>query len=150
MGTYSEYDEFLAAADKDDRVGDHDFMVGEVLAETWPSGDPRLKVKGALLTANNAKADITWSPPPPAAVLKDQATTMEGGKRKAIASAIRFAKNLAEDYGRTVEGLKVGDVLRVKVVKNKEGFIRIVALLPKSQIGQKSTETGVAASSIPF
>jgi hypothetical protein len=139
---YGEYDSFLQEADKDDRVGDHDFMVESVDESYWPSGDPRFEVRGVLTTAHNASVRHTWSPPPAAAVLKETGGSMDGNKKKAIASAIRFAKTLASEYGKSVQTLKAGDVFRVKTVKTKidaegkGGFIRIVAVLPKSHVGK--------------
>lgn len=149
-GAWSDYDGFLADAEKDDRVGDQDFMVAEVIEDTWQSGDPRFKVKGTLLTAGQAKCDFTWSPPPPASVLKEQMATMERGKKKGIASSIELAKKLALWYGKKVADLRAGDVVRVKCVKNKEGFIRVVAILPKDQVGKGSEAAAKLASDIPF
>lgn len=147
---WSQYDDFTADAAKDDRVGDQDFMVSEVVEDTWQSGDPRVKVRGVLLTAGQAKCDFTWSPPPPASILKEQMATMERGKKRGIAGNIELAKKLALWYGKAVTDLKAGDVVRVKCVKNKDGFIRVVAVLPKEQIGQTSKDAAVAASEIPF
>ena len=147
---WSEYDDFTAEAARDDRVGDQDFMVSEVAEDTWPSGDPRFKVRGTLLTAGQAKCDFTWSPPPPASVLKEQMATMERGKKRGIAGNIELAKKLALWYGKAVAELAAGDVVRVKCVKNKDGFIRVVAVLPKEQIGQASAEAAKLASEIPF
>lgn len=149
-GDYSEYDGFLADAEKDDRVGDQDLMVSEVIEDTWASGDPRVKVKGTLLTAGQAKCDFTWSPPPPASVLKEQMATMERGKKKGIASSIELAKKLSLWYGKRVTDLKAGDVVRVKCVKNKEGFIRVVAILPKTDIGKASEAVAKLSSDVPF
>jgi len=153
---WGDYDGVMGDLEKDNRVGDHDFMVSEVIGDCWPSGDPRWKVKGVLLTAQQSKCDLTWSPPPPASVVKAEMAGWEGGKRKAIAQAVNIAKKLAEFYGKRIVDLKEGDVLRVKTIKTKidsdgkGGFIRIVAILPKEGIGQSSIEAGEAASDIPF
>lgn len=153
---YNDYNDVMGELEKDNRVGDHDFMVSEVIGDTWPSGDPRWKVKGVLLTANQAKCDLQWSPPPPASVVKQEMASWEGGKRRAVAQTINIAKKLAEYYGKSIETLKEGDVLRVKTIKTridlegKGGFIRVVAILPKADIGQASVEAGKATSEIPF
>lgn len=147
MPTYDDYADFLSDAEKDDRIGDQDFMVSDVVGDTWQSGDPRWKINGVLVTANSAKCNITFSPPPSAAELKAQGATMEAGKKKAIAGQIRMAQKLAEYYGKAFESLKAGDLIRVKTVKNKEGFIRVIAVLPKGQIG---TSAPKAADDIPF
>jgi len=125
-----------------------------------------LKGQGAILggeclfaEADNSAADllngqatfrIYWSPPPPASVLKEQMATMERGKKRGIAGNIELAKKLALWYGKAVAELAAGDVVRVKCVKNKDGFIRVVAVLPKEQIGQASAEAAKLASEIPF
>lgn len=153
---YSDYDGLMGELERDNRTGDHDFMVSECIADTWPSGDPRFTVKGVLLTAGQAKCDIRWSPPPPASVVKAEMASWDGGKRKAVAQAVNLAKKLAEFYGTKVADLKSGDVLRVKTVKTridangKGGFIRVAAILPKQEIGKASTEAAKAASDIPF
>jgi hypothetical protein len=161
-GGYEGYKDLLDELDKDTRVGDHDFLVNSVTTGRWadltPNGsqDPYVKVDGVLLTAAQAKCDFTWSPPPPASVIKDQMASWEPGKRKAIAGAIRLGEATIKHYGKTVDGLKSGDVLRVKTVKTKVkadgkgGFIRIVAILPKDQIGQASTQTAADLSEIPY
>lgn len=135
---YDEYDDFLADANRDTRIGDHEAMVLEVKSDTWPSGDARHKVYLSLLTANSAKADMTFSEVPPAAQLKAEAATMDPGKKKAIASNISLRKQLAQFYGVSKpELLASGQVINVKTVKTKVdnngkgGFIRVVAILPK-------------------
>lgn len=149
---WGAYDKFLTEADKDNRVGDHDFMVSDVAHDTWPSGDPRFKVHGTLLTAYHAKCDFTWSPPPPATVLNETMASFDGNKRRAIAGAIRIAKILSEEYSKTVGTLVNGDIIRVKTVKTKidadgkGGFIRVVAVLPKVDVGK----TNSRESEVPF
>lgn len=154
--TDSAYDDFLKDADRDNRVGDHDFMVSENIQDAWPSGDPRIKINGVLLTANNAKADLTLSPPPPPEIVKTESNQWETGKKKAIAQAISMYRVLATSYGVTPEQLKQGDILRVKTVKTrvddqgKGGFIRIAVIKDKSEIGKKSTDVGTATAKAPF
>jgi hypothetical protein len=153
---WADYDGVMGELEKDNRTGDHDFMVSEVIGDTWPSGDARWKVKGVLLTANQAKCDLQWSPPPPASVVKQEMSGWEAGKRRGIAQAINLAKKLAESYGKRIEDLKAGDVIRVKTVKTKidadgkGGFIRVAAILPKEEVGKSSIEAAKAASDIPF
>lgn len=148
--SYQGYDDFLVEADKDDRVGEHDFLVQQVIQDTWPSGDPRFKVKGQLMTANGASADFTLSPVPPPDVVRSQKASWKADKKKAIASAIRMHKALSEYYGASVDTLKEGDILRVVTVKTKRdkttgkgGFIRVAAIVAKG------TSTA-AASTVPF
>ena len=133
MSKWSEYDGFLEDAAKDDRVGDHNFLVESVAEEAWPSGDPRFKIRGVLTTAGDSACDLTWSPPPPASVLSGDG--MERGKKRAIAMAINIAKSVENHYGKAITQLKQGDVLRVKTAKTKieadgrGGYIRIIAVL---------------------
>lgn len=159
---WSEYDNLIGDLEKDTRVGDHDFMVSNVETGKWSdlradlSEDPYYKVEGVLLTAEQAKCSLQWSPPPPASVVKSDMAKWKPGKRKAIAQAVTIAKHLAQFYGKHIMDLKSGDVLRVKTVKTKRddsgkgGFIRVAAILPKEQIGQDSMQAAKDASDIPF
>lgn len=56
---WSQYDGFIAEAEKDNRVGDHDAIVDNTAVEAWNDGSPRYKVNFLLLTAGNARADLT-------------------------------------------------------------------------------------------
>lgn len=142
------YDELIKDAERDDRVGDHSFLVTEVVRDQWPSGDPRLKVKGTLVTAGNAKADWTFSPPPPPDVVAAQKGTMERGMKMAIANSITMAKQLAQHYGVSPGKIKQGDEFKIKTAKNKEGFVRIIAFLPKDHaVGGQAT---TAAPTVGF
>ena len=129
------YAELASEAAKDDRVGDHTFMVTERREETWPSGDPRIKVLGVLTTARSAKCDITVSPPPSPEVVKEMMATWEPNKKRAISSTITLYASMQKHYGKTPETLDVGDEVNVRTVKNKEGFIRVVAILPPGDLG---------------
>ena len=149
----SAYAELDKEASQDGRVGDHIFLVSEVVKDTWPSGDPRLKVRGTLLTAGNAKCDWTFSPPPPPDVIAEEKKTWEPGKKRAIAQAVNNVKQLAEHYGITPGRIKQGDEFKVKTTKSRVdkatgegGFIRIAAFLPKDT----SVGNGAAPTASPF
>lgn len=138
------YRELESEAAKDDRIGDHRFMVTKVTHDTWASGDPRTKVVGNLLTAHNAKADFTLSPPPAPEVVKAEKDSWDSAKKKAIASSVAMHRALAA-YGVTRENIAEGTELNVKTAKNKDGFIRVVAILPKD--GKVSAKS---SSDVPF
>lgn len=150
--TDAAYDELLKDADKDNRVGDHLFMVTKVVHDTWPSGDPRIKITGNLQSANNAKADLTISPPPPPDVVKEQSKTWEQGKKRAIANTVTMYRQLAQHYKTSPDKIAEGDVYAVKTAKSKVeadgkgGFIRIIAFLDKAKLGGEAT---AAASNAP-
>ena len=133
------YTELASEAARDDRVGDHTFMVTEVRHDEWPSGDPRIKVVGILRTAKSAKCDLTVSPPPAPEIVKEMMPTWEANKKRAIAQTIAIYRDLSKHYGKTPETLAQGDEFNCKVVKNKEGFIRIASILPPGEIKTKST-----------
>lgn len=145
---YSAYDDFVKDAEKDDRVGDHTFLVNSVVHDNWPSGDARYKFGGVLVTANNAKADLTMSPPPPPDVLKAESGGYAPGKKKAIANTITLYKQLGQHYGIPPEKIQEGQEFRVKTTKTrrdeegKGGFIRVIAFLPRKgeANGSKSTD----------
>ena len=128
MSDYSEYDQFLNDAAKDDRLGRQTMMVTEVVEDQWPSGDKRLKVKGLLTTGGNAKVDITFSELPSKATIDAESATWSRGKKQGIAQAINFRKALAK-IGKSPEKLAVGDEIGVEIVKNKEGWLRVAAIL---------------------
>lgn len=151
MTEWGEYDAFLRDADADNRVGDQDFLITSIDESTWPSGDKFIKVKGQLVTAGGAKADFNLNPLPTKDELA-QASTWETGKKRGVAQGIGFHKSLEKFYQKSAETLEVGDELRVKCVKNKEGFIRIAAILDpniKAAPGAASG-AGVKKSEIPF
>ena len=154
--TDSAYDDLINDAARDDRAGDHDFIVSEVTHDYWPSGDPRTKIRGQLLTANNAKADLTISPPPPPEVVRAESKTWETGKKKAIANAVTIYRQFAEYYGKSPDAevangltpITEGDVFRVKSIVTKRdertntgGFVRIIAIKPKGELGKVGAET---------
>lgn len=151
----SDYDDFLKDAERDDRIGTHDWLVSKVTHDFWPSGDPRIKIVGVLLTAsgqNKPKADLTISPPPPASVIQAESRNWDGGKKKAIAQAITMYRKLAEYYQTSPEKIQEGDVFRVETAKTarKEdgtgGFVRVVAFHSKDKLGAD----GQAQQGVPF
>lgn len=143
----NEYDDFINEAERDDRVGDHDAVVTEVLSETWPSGDPRYKVVIALTTAGNAKSEITFNEKPSVEQLAAIKASGDRKKIRGVGMGLNLYKALVQHYGLAhPKQFQVGQKVRVKNVKNKEGFIRTVALLP--------TGSGAAAEAkneeVPF
>lgn len=148
----SAYDDLLRDAEIDRRVGDHRAIVQKVVRDKWPSGDPRTKIDFVLLTANNAKADWTFSPPPPPEVVKAEKDSWEPGKLKAIAQSVAQLRQLVKEYGVTVgqdgyPNIKEGDQFNVKTVKTrrddqgKGGFIRIAAFLSKERpVGEQAAQ----------
>ena len=142
---WSRYGSFLKDADRDDRVGDHTAMVIAVEERTWPSGDPFKKVVIELLTANRAKADFNIQPLPTEEEMADS-KNWETAKKRGVAQGINILKSLDQFYELTADTLSVGTVLRVKIVKNKEGFCRVAAILdPKLAAATKSD-----TSKVPF
>lgn len=160
------YDQLLKDAETDKRVGDHDAIVQKVTNDHWPEqygGHPRQKVDFVLLSANNAKADWTFSPPPPPDVVKAEKDTWEQGKLRAIAGAVAQLRQLVKDYGVTMDAdgylaIKEGDRFKVKTVKTrrddntgKGGFVRVVAFLPKDRpVGEKATNAASGGTAPAF
>ena len=144
---WSAYDSFLKEADRDDRVGDQDFMITDIVDKSWPSGDKFKKVQGQLLTANGAKADFNLQALPSTEELA-QAGTWETGKKRGVAQGINMLKSLDKFYGKTADTLVPGDELRVKCVKSK-GFIRIVALLDPRLV-KAEVKAASSKSDVPF
>lgn len=159
LQTYSgaDYDKFIADADKDDRLGDQDFMVTEKIRGTFPnSGDPYLKLNGVLQSANNAKFNITFG-----AVPRDLSTVPAEHKRGASLT-IRLVRELSEGYGVPPGVVEEGTVIRVKVDKDKvdkntgKYYLRAVKILPKSEVGKPAgiasaaSATSAAAAAAEF
>lgn len=146
------YSDLLKDADKDNRVGDHLAMATKITHDTWPSGDPRIKVLFSLQSANNAKADLTISPPPPPDVVKAESKSWDQGKKRAIAGTITIYRQLAEHYKIDPSKISEGDVFAVKTTKTKKnddgtgGFIRVIAFLPKERL---SADAKAAAADAP-
>jgi len=147
--------EFIDAANKDNREGDHDAMVSKVEDKTWPSGDQYRRVTVSLLTAGNAKADCNLNPIPgekELAAIKEEGNR---GKMRGVAGNIALVQQLEKHYGKTPATITEGDMVCVKTVKTKVdtstgkgGFIRIIAFLPRG--GAKKDAAAVAADSTPF
>ena len=142
---WADYDGFIKDAEKDDRVGDHQAMVASIEAKTWPSGDPFTKVVIELLTANRAKADFNLQPLPTPGQIKTESGTWTTGKKKAIAQAVQIQRNLALHYKLSPATLKVGDEFSVKIVKTKDGYCRVAAILPPG-----GPAAAKSSSDVPF
>lgn len=158
----SVYNELLKDAEIDKRVGDHDALVQKIVKDKWPSGDPRTKVNFVLLTANNAKADWTFSPPPPPEVVKAEKDSWEPGKLKAIANSVAMLRQLIKEYGVTIDAdgypdISEGDRFKVKTTKTRReqdgsgGFIRVIAFLAKDRpVGAEAATSATAGSRPDF
>lgn len=147
---WDEYKEFYSDAEKDDRVGDHSATVMSVVHDTWNDGDPRIKVVVKLNTARGAKADFTLGKLYSPAELKEMAPLWDGMKRKAVAGTMRLMQGLEQQYGLTPDTISEGDEFNVKTAKNKEGFIRVIAILPKGDIKAGGSKAAAAAADVPF
>lgn len=153
---WNDYDDFLKEADRDDAIGPQKLLVSEVIDDSWPSGDPRRKVRGTLTTARNAKADLTISPPPSPEVLKAEGASYESGKKRAIANTINLYKQLGQHYGKSPQQIVAGDEYNVQVVRTKRnedgsgGFLRVIGFLSKDHKVGSEAQTAVARSAAPF
>lgn len=136
----SAYSDLLNEAGRDDREGDQEFMVTGTVRDQWPQeygGGPRAVINGVLASANSAKFNFTWSPPPPdaeeeAARRKQKQGTWDAAKVQAVASSIKLARQLSENYGiASPASIPVGTTIKVKLVKNKKGYLRLIQILPK-------------------
>lgn len=148
------YAQLQKEAAQDSRTGDHEFMVTEAKHDQWPNGQPRIRVRGVLTTAGNAKADLTLSPPPPPEEIKATISTWNSGKKRAVAQSVTMHKALASWYKTTPEKISEGDTFKVKTVLTKRnadgigGFVRVVAFLdPKKELGAKAKK---ADDGVPF
>lgn len=143
----SNYDAFLADADKDSRLGDHDFLVSDKVRGAFPSGDPYLKLDGVLQSANNAKFNITFGSVPA------DLSKVDDRFKRGVALTIRLMRDLKEMYGVAPGAVEPGTVIRVKVGKDKENkdtgqyYLRCVAIKPKSEVGKPAGVASAATAS---
>lgn len=150
----SAYDELLKEASVDNRIGAHDAIVSKVVNDTWDDGRPRQKTTFTLLTANNAKADLTLSQLPTPEQIRAEKDTWEPSRKRGIANSISVYRQLAEHYGVPMLATGVPDIRegqRYKVQTGKRTdkndrskyFVQVVAFLPKdhavgSQVAQQA------------
>jgi len=156
------YDQLLKDAEVDNRLGHHDAIVSKVVNDTWDDGRPRQKVTFTLLTANNAKADLTLSKLPTPEQVAAESATWDAGRKKGVANSISVCRQLVQHYGMTVDaqrGMPIfaeGQRYKVKTGKRSDKndrakyFVQVVAFLPKdhavgSQVAAQSGSTPAPA-----
>lgn len=133
------YSELIKQADVDERVGKHNAIITKITDDTWDDGRPRRKILFSLLSAGNAKADLTVSPPPPPDVVKAESSKWEPKRRKGVAHSVTIFRQFAQHYGVNPMRVSEGDEFRVETNKTRRekdgsgGFIRVVAILPKAE-----------------
>jgi UDP:flavonoid glycosyltransferase YjiC (YdhE family) len=150
------WDDFLNDAAKDDRIGKHRAMVVKSVESVWPAKDgypeqPYTKVTFALLTANRSEVDMTWSAPPDTPPSKEELATWTKGRKMGVASAVSIRRQLAQFYGKTVEGLREGDIVGLHIgtrKSKKDGnlYPRVNAIIPLDGIAEGTP----ASDAIPF
>lgn len=148
----SAYDELLTDAAKDDRIGNHRAVVIKAVNDQWKSGDARTKLQFILKTAGDSKADLTWSPPPPPDVYKAEKENWDRAKVQGVASGINLGRQLLEHYATLPHKIREGQIFIVKTAKNRDGFIRVIAFLPKdTPVGKEAAAAaGSDAPKSPF
>lgn len=150
------YDELLKDAATDKRVGPHEAMVAKVVHDKWPSGDDRTKIDFVLLTANNKKADMTWSRPPSVEEIKATKHEWPEEKVRGVAQNVTLARQCVQHYGKLPDQLVEGERYKIQTVKTrrdaegKGGFIRVVAFLSKDHaVGEQAAAAAAPAGDRP-
>lgn len=144
------YDELIKESEIDNRVGEGNAIITKITDDLWPSGDKRRKVLFSLLFAGNAKADLTVSDLPSPKQVREEKSTWDANKKRAIANSVALYRQFAQFYSvNPMSGLQEGQQYRVKTVKTKVnpdksgGFIRIIAVLdPKTEAGSAPAAGG--------
>jgi len=147
------YDDLADEAAKDDRVGKQKFMVIDTQDDRWDAkygGGAFRRVSGILVTARKAKVEILFNEPLSADVVKAEKAGWDQMKVKAVANSRAMVKQLIEHYGVNPSELKPGDSFAVNIVKNKKGFIRIVAILPMDALTQNADIETADSGAPPF
>lgn len=139
-----------------DPVGEHDWLIADIKKGNFNNGKGFTELKGVLTSAGNLPVGLTVGDDTPS----DEDTKAEGLRRKqtgkgdwedslfqAVVSTKSRLWELEHLYKKKFEDVQVNDAFRVKTVRNKKGYIVIVAFLPKTA----STEnTGAKVSGVPF
>lgn len=153
----SYIDDFIAEAEKDNRVGDFVATVKAIEPKTWPSGDPFDRLIVELPVGGTADCNIQAIPSEEA--LKAVKAGGDRNKIRAIASSITLVRQLEQHYGTAdAKRLMVGMPIEVKTVKTKVkesltggrtgGFIRVIAFLAPGTV--KGSNSAPAADAPPF
>jgi hypothetical protein len=154
--TIDAWDDFLADAEKDDRLGKHKAIVRSITDDKWEAKNgypeqPYKKIAFVLGTANNADIDMAYVDPPENPPTKEELATWTKGKKMGVANAVSMRRQLIQFYGKDIHGLREGDIVGVKVEarkSKKDGnkYPRIVAFVPLSEV-EPSTKV---PDDIPF
>jgi hypothetical protein len=144
-------DAFVKAADKDDRIGEHDATVLNVSDGEWPSGDKFTELELRLdSTKNMAKIRVALGQP----MSKDELAKVSADNMRGVALGQRLLGELHKYYGiDSPNAIKPQTRMRVKVVgqkskKDGKEYPRVVAFKPAGEIGK--TKDAVEADAPAF
>lgn len=150
------YAQLEKEARQDTRVGDHEFLVAQVTHDQWPDGQPRYKIRGVLVTANNAKADVTLGATPTPEEVKAGLSVWDKKRKAGVTMGINMNRALAKFYKKSPEKISEGDTFKVTTNLSKRnpdgtgGFVRVVAFLdPSKELGAKA-KGKKTDSDVPF
>lgn len=147
----SAYDDAVADAKKDDRLGRKDWQVTEIIYGAWPSGDSYTKYMGVILGTGGSKADLVLTElRPPEEITAEARKAMDRGERYNVEHGLLVRRQLCDFYALEYaddgdEGIKVGDIFAV-VTKLNKNFVRVDSFRPKSAI----SSVGVTTAAVPF
>lgn len=151
------WDDFLADAERDDRMGKHVALVKSRTDGIWPPKDgypesAYTKFALVLTTASNADLEMTYSKPPDEPPTKEELATWTKGRKLGVANAVSLRRQLAQFYGKTFSDLRDGDKVGVKVEgrkSKKDGRVypRVVAFIP---LNEASGPEKASTDDIPF
>ena len=140
MTDWTEYDGFLAEADKEVRIGDHEAIVNSTLFDKWGEewgGGNRYKISFNL-TDVGGRVDATLGDLPSAGEMEAAKSGSNRSKVKGLAANITMLRQLDEHYNvKSVTDIKEGMKFRVKVAPNQKNpnFPRVIAFLPPAGAG---------------
>ena len=153
------YNDLLRDAATDNRIGAHDALVNKVVVDAWDDGRIRQKVQFTLLTANNAKADVTLSKLPTPEEVKEESAGWDQGRKRGVAHSIAMARQLVQNYGLAIDpatglfGFAEGQRYKVQTGKRTDRndkakyFVTVVAFLAKDHAVGAEAATAAAAPS---
>lgn len=130
----------VADLERDEREGNHTVVVRQTDdPKEWDGGGTSYSCTCEIETAGFAKMYASFGKPSTAEELKaakEAASDSDSRRRaKAMAFNTRTAMILAKDYGlEDVAEIGPGFRFAAKLVKNKKGWIRVAAVLPKAKM----------------
>lgn len=145
------FDEFIEAAERDDRLGQQRAVVnGPVVEGAWDDGRRYWRVPLALTTAHNFSLDVTLNEKPTEAELEVIKSSGDTRRIKGVGLGLKMHKDLLAHYKiASPADIKEGQEFAVETGKRKnrtsgKEYVTVIKFLPPATASDKPR------SSTPF